>query len=61
MCVIGLTSFLIVRMWFGKGVQDFNAIIAAQGSRGPQIIAEIGNAFTSTFPIPFHRTAVDVT
>ncbi|PPQ88630.1 hypothetical protein CVT25_010206 [Psilocybe cyanescens] len=41
-----LTSFLILRMWFGKSVQDFNGSISAQGKDGPQLIATIGNAFT---------------
>jgi len=36
-------------MWFGKAVQDFNASIAAQGKNGPQLIADLGNAFTSEF------------
>jgi len=44
--VIGITSFLILRMWFGKAVDDFNASIEAQGQQGPQLIATIGNAFT---------------
>jgi len=44
--MIGLTSFLIIRMWFGKAVQDFNNSIAAQGAQGPNLIAGLGNAFT---------------
>jgi len=44
--MIGLTAFLILRMWFGKAVQDFNSSIQAQGSQGPKLIAETGNAFT---------------
>jgi len=44
--LIGLTSFLIIRMWFGKAIDDFNASIAAQGQQGPQLIAATGNAFT---------------
>jgi hypothetical protein len=36
-------------MWFGKAVQDFNASIAAQGKNGPQLFADLGNAFTSEF------------
>ncbi|KDR85025.1 hypothetical protein GALMADRAFT_233596 [Galerina marginata CBS 339.88] len=44
--IIGITSFLILRMWFGKAVQDFNASIAAQGQQGPELIATIGNGFT---------------
>jgi len=44
--IIGITSFLILRMWFGKAVQDFNNSIAAEGHQGPELIATIGNAFT---------------
>jgi len=44
--MIGLTAALILRMWFGKAVQDFNSSIQSQGSQGPKLIAEIGNAFT---------------
>ncbi|KAJ7038161.1 hypothetical protein C8F04DRAFT_1256187 [Mycena alexandri] len=44
--MIGITSFLILRMWFGKAVDDFNDSIALQGADGPQIIANVGNAFT---------------
>ncbi|KAF8168066.1 hypothetical protein B0H34DRAFT_792720 [Crassisporium funariophilum] len=44
--IIGLTAFLIIRMWFGKAVQDFNASVAAQGQQGPKLIAATGNAFT---------------
>jgi hypothetical protein len=51
MC-IGLTSFLIIRMWFGKAVSDFNTTIEVQGMQGPKLIAATGNAFTSESPIP---------
>ncbi|TFK19189.1 hypothetical protein FA15DRAFT_674653 [Coprinopsis marcescibilis] len=47
--MIGLTAFLIVRMWFGKAVKDFNATILEQGAQGPKIIAEIGNGFTMVY------------
>ncbi|ESK95853.1 hypothetical protein Moror_12351 [Moniliophthora roreri MCA 2997] len=43
---IGITSFLIVRMWFGKAVEDFNKSIIQMGRDGPQFIASDGNAFT---------------
>jgi hypothetical protein len=45
--MIGITSFLILRMWFGKAVDDFNNSIAVQGSKGPELVASLGNAFTS--------------
>jgi len=44
--LIGLTSFLIIRMWFGKAVDDFNTSIMLQGQNGPELIATTGNAFT---------------
>ncbi|KAI0283302.1 hypothetical protein BGY98DRAFT_718463 [Russula aff. rugulosa BPL654] len=44
--MIGLTSFLVVRMWFGKAVEDFNRSIQEAGSNGPQLIAATGNGFT---------------
>jgi hypothetical protein len=44
--LVGLTTLLIVRMWFGKAIQDFNASIAQQGKNGPSLIASSGNAFT---------------
>jgi len=44
--IIGITSFLVVRMWFGKAVEDFNASIEAQGQQGPQLVASTGNGFT---------------
>lgn len=51
-CYLGLTSFLILRMWFGKAVQDFNYVIMGLGAQGPQLIADYGNAFTSESLIP---------
>lgn len=45
--LIGLTAFMVLRMWFGKTVQDFNTSIQNQGSQGPKLIAETSNAFTS--------------
>ncbi|KAH6917350.1 hypothetical protein BKA70DRAFT_1251951 [Coprinopsis sp. MPI-PUGE-AT-0042] len=47
--MIGFTVFLIVRMWYGKTVKDFNASILAQGQDGPKLIADIGNAFTMVY------------
>lgn len=44
--LIGLTSFLIIRMWFGKAVHDFNNSVEAQGSQGPRLITSVGNGFT---------------
>jgi hypothetical protein len=42
---LGLTAFLIIRMWFDKAVDDFNNSIEA--AHGPDLKASIGNAFTS--------------
>ncbi|KAJ6519856.1 hypothetical protein C8R45DRAFT_1085797 [Mycena sanguinolenta] len=44
--MIGITSFLILRMWFGKAADDFNDSIILQGSDAPELIANVGNAFT---------------
>lgn len=54
---VGMTSFLIIRMWFGKAVQDFNTSIISQGSQGPKLLANTGNAFTSTFRYPLFNFA----
>jgi len=43
--MIGLTSFLVIRMWFGKAVQDFNNAVELQTASAPAIIAEISNGF----------------
>lgn len=45
--MIGLSAFLIVRMWFEKAIDDFNKSIVAQGDNGPELIAAAGNGFTS--------------
>ncbi|KAN0125131.1 hypothetical protein V8E52_001683 [Russula decolorans] len=44
--MIGLTSFLVVRMWFGKAVEDFNRGIQEAGNNAPQLIAATSNGFT---------------
>ncbi|TFK77067.1 hypothetical protein BDN72DRAFT_783800 [Pluteus cervinus] len=44
--LIGITSFLIVRMWFGKAVQDFNNTIMVLGQEGPKLVANLSNGFT---------------
>ncbi|THH06921.1 hypothetical protein EW145_g3747 [Phellinidium pouzarii] len=44
--MIGLTAFLVLRMWFGKAVDDFNSGIVALGGQAPQIVASIENGFT---------------
>jgi hypothetical protein len=44
--IVGLVSFLILRMWFGKAADDFNNDIQNQGSKGPQLVANTGNGFT---------------
>ncbi|KAF8507072.1 hypothetical protein F5888DRAFT_66989 [Russula emetica] len=44
--MIGLTSFLVVRMWFGKAVEDFNRGIQEAGNNAPQLIASTSNGFT---------------
>ncbi|KAH9082045.1 hypothetical protein EDB83DRAFT_2503214 [Lactarius deliciosus] len=42
----GLTAFLVIRMWFGKAVEDFNKAITQSGSGAPHLIAQTGNDFT---------------
>ncbi|KAJ7597073.1 hypothetical protein C8J56DRAFT_306900 [Mycena floridula] len=42
---IGITAFLVVRMWFGKSVTDFNSTVQFMGN-GPELVANLGNAFT---------------
>jgi len=44
--MIGLTAFAIMRMWFGKAVQDFNDFIVSEGHNGPNLIANLGSGFT---------------
>jgi len=42
----GLTAFVILRMLFGKTVDDFNNTIVSLGAEGPQLVATNGNGFT---------------
>ncbi|KAJ3526874.1 hypothetical protein NMY22_g9998 [Coprinellus aureogranulatus] len=58
--MIGMTAFLVLRMWLGKAVQDFNGMIAAQGTQGPKLIAQTGNAFTSNVTYLLNETHFDV-
>ncbi|KAH9968933.1 hypothetical protein BC827DRAFT_1166623 [Russula dissimulans] len=44
--MIGLTSFLVIRMWFGKAVEDFNTTIQEGGNNAPHLIAQLSNGFT---------------
>jgi hypothetical protein len=44
--LIGITSFLILRMWFGKAVQDFNSTVTLLGQDGPKLVADVSNGFT---------------
>ncbi|KAI0067695.1 hypothetical protein BV25DRAFT_850876 [Artomyces pyxidatus] len=44
--MIGLTSFLVIRMWFGKAVEDFNLSISHGAAGSPQLVANTGNGFT---------------
>jgi hypothetical protein len=53
--MIGMTAFLVLRMWFGKAVQDFNNSIQAMGSQAPELVADTGNAFTSTCALIYAR------
>jgi len=42
--LIGITSFLIARIWFEKAAQDFNNIVSTEGQT--KFVASMGNAFT---------------
>ncbi|KAJ3522092.1 hypothetical protein NM688_g8925 [Phlebia brevispora] len=43
--MIGFTSFLVIRMWFGKAVEDFNTAILEEGKDSAQLVAAVGNGF----------------
>jgi len=43
--IIGITSFLVLYMWFTKAVDDFNDDIKKTGSDAPQLIAATSNGF----------------
>ena len=43
---LGLSSFLIIRLWFGKAVDDFNQSVELEGDTGPHLIAQLSNGFT---------------
>jgi hypothetical protein len=45
--LLGLASFVILRIYFGKTVEDFNGSIKAIGDGAPALVANTGNAFTS--------------
>ncbi|TFK57268.1 hypothetical protein OE88DRAFT_1650902 [Heliocybe sulcata] len=47
--MIGFTSFLIIRMWFGKAVEDFNKTITKAGGSGPALIANTSNGFIMVY------------
>jgi len=47
--LIGLTSFLVIRMWFGKAVEDFNTAILNGGSSSPQLVANTSNGFVMVY------------
>jgi len=44
--MIGMTAYLVLRMWYGKMADDFNKGIVKQGSHGPQLVATVSNSFT---------------
>ena len=47
--MVGLTSFLVLRMWFGKAVEDFNTSILQGGQNSPALVAATSNGFVSEF------------
>ncbi|KAI0274675.1 hypothetical protein BC834DRAFT_4872 [Gloeopeniophorella convolvens] len=42
----GLTAFVVIRMWFGKAVEDFNDAISKGGDGAPHLFAQTSNGFT---------------
>lgn len=44
--MIGLTAFLVLRMWMGKAIEDFNKDIT-EGNSSAELIAATSNGFTS--------------
>ena len=47
--MIGFTSFLVIRMWFGKAVEDFNDAILKGGDGSPALVAATSNGFVSEY------------
>ncbi|CAL1695938.1 unnamed protein product [Somion occarium] len=47
--IIGLTAFLVIRMWFGKAVEDFNNTILKGGESSPQLVAATSNGFVMVY------------
>lgn len=47
--MIGFTSFLVIRMWFGKAVEDFNDAILKGGQDAPALVAATSNGFVSEY------------
>jgi hypothetical protein len=47
-------------MWFGKAADDFNNNIQNQGSKGPQLVANTGNGFTSTVNMSARLSFTDI-
>ncbi|KIY52771.1 hypothetical protein FISHEDRAFT_34614 [Fistulina hepatica ATCC 64428] len=55
----GLTCFLILRMWFGKAVDDFNNTITYMGDGAPAVSASVGNAFVMVWvAYAFHSVPI---
>jgi len=44
--MIGISSFLVIRLWFGKAVDDFNQSIEFEGDSAPHLMAGLSNGFT---------------
>lgn len=47
--ITGFTAFLVLRMFFGKAADDFNAGLETLGDASPSLAAVIGNGFTSMY------------
>ncbi|KIP12002.1 hypothetical protein PHLGIDRAFT_17796 [Phlebiopsis gigantea 11061_1 CR5-6] len=47
--MVGFTSFLVIRMWFGKAVEDFNDAILTGGHDSPALVAATSNGFVMIY------------
>jgi len=44
--MIGITSYFVIRMWFGRAIDDFNQDLSLLGKAAPELQASVGNGFT---------------
>jgi hypothetical protein len=46
---MGLCALIVLRIWVGKAVEDFNQDIIDMGKNAPKLVASVQNGFTSKF------------